>query len=44
MDERLLDDNRRDQLGCPSELALDQQGNLYVTDCNRHRVQRFDLR
>jgi DNA-binding beta-propeller fold protein YncE len=28
--------------GGPDQLALDTQGNVYVTDPNNHRVQKFD--
>jgi len=29
-------------LGMPTELALDEQGNIYVIDGDNHRVQKFD--
>ena len=34
---------RTKQLNRPDGLSLDRQGNLYVVDCDNHRVQRFDI-
>ena len=31
------------QLDGPCDIAFDADNNLYVTDCNNHRVQKFDI-
>ncbi|CAF1578402.1 unnamed protein product, partial [Adineta steineri] len=31
------------QFAYPHGLAFDRQGNLYVIDCDNHRVQKFDI-
>ena len=36
--------NHSDQLSEPTDLAIDSDGHLYVSDLKNHRVQRFRLR
>ncbi|CAF2155941.1 unnamed protein product, partial [Rotaria magnacalcarata] len=31
------------QFNHPIGLSVDRHGNLYVADCNNHRVQRFSI-
>ena len=33
----------RNQLNRPIGLKFDRHGNLYVVDCDNHRVQRFSI-
>jgi sugar lactone lactonase YvrE len=31
------------QLYYPEGLSFDRQGNLYVADCDNHRIQKFEI-
>ena len=33
--------NQSKQLHCPIGLSFDNENNLYVVDCDNHRIQKF---
>ena len=35
--------NRRNQLSSPMLMSFDMQGNIFVSDCSNHRIQKFLL-